>query len=931
MAPLLPSQYTPFTLDNMGRFLCNTLPEAMDSAAVTIGDRRRDFDVIIVGGGSFGCAMAEALFTRDSFRSRRILVLEQGPFVLPEHFQNMPYVGGNGAAPDFSKHWVNDPGLDAALQYPGLLYAIGGRSIAWGGWAPEPLHDAKNDEMVGWPPTVINELKGSHYPRAADEIGVTATNDFIYGPFHHTLRGQLLTGLRAVAPAGLILTDLPDHPIVRDFRQRHGTEPSDDQLRAWLEMPAGDTTPRADLLNALKLEAPLAIQATTEPGFFPFNKFSAIPLTIQAARLTAVEADGILADADARRRLMIVPGCHVQELITETQTDGWVRVTGVRCVDNTGAQHDLFLAAPRPDGTQSAVILALGTIESTRVALTTFKDSLAGRAAQRMGENFMAHLRSNFTIRIPRTALPPLPTDLGQHIPVSALFVKAKASIGGKDRYFHFQLTASGLQDIGNNAEAFLFKKVPDFDQVNAMAQADANTVVVTIRGIGQMAPMNPDSRVGLAQMPWDVDFDRPKAYANLGNALAATGGSQQTQEDRLAWAAMDDFADQLAVILANKAPFEVLMKNGTVLKVAANASAADLKTLRQANGGALQNDIHDALGTTHHEAGTLRMSDQPAGGVTNGYGRIHDTTNCYVVGPALLPSTGSPNPMLTGTAMVRRTADLLTTSVLPKPAPFQPAAPWKPLFDGTGVSFNRWSRVDPSNSSGFALINGEIQTYGTKDFGLLYYAVEAFGDFTLSLQFRVFDPAHQNSGVFVRFRDPLVPLPQAVLQRISTQNELRPDLPTDRRLFANNRAWGAVYSGFEVQIDDNAEADPRKSFYGLPEPPGLRKNRTGAIYKIPAADAIPNSNQLDAALQTYTPAPNLRMRAWYELIIDARGNTYTVDLIDELGTQTRVTRFINTDGARGVGTENGKPVGFVGLQSHPGSPVAFRNVRIRG
>jgi hypothetical protein len=140
-----------------------------------------------------------------------------------------------------------------------------------------------------------------------------------------------------------------------------------------------------------------------------------------------VEADGILADADARRRLMIVPGCHVQELITETQTDGWVRVTGVRCVDNTGAQHDLFLAAPRPDGTQSAVILALGTIESTRVALTTFKDSLAGRAAQRMGENFMAHLRSNFTIRIPRTALPPLPTDLGQHIPVSALFVKAKA------------------------------------------------------------------------------------------------------------------------------------------------------------------------------------------------------------------------------------------------------------------------------------------------------------------------------------------------------------------------------------------------------------------------------------------------------------------------------------------------------------------------
>src|ERR1043166_9383284 len=132
MAALLPSQYTTFTFDNLGRFLCNTLPEAMDSAAVVVGDRRRDFDVIVVGGGSFGCAMAEALFVRDSLRSRRIRGLEQGPFVLPEHFQNMPYVGGNGAAPDFAKRWVNDPALEGALKYPGLLYAIGGGSIAWG-------------------------------------------------------------------------------------------------------------------------------------------------------------------------------------------------------------------------------------------------------------------------------------------------------------------------------------------------------------------------------------------------------------------------------------------------------------------------------------------------------------------------------------------------------------------------------------------------------------------------------------------------------------------------------------------------------------------------------------------------------------------------------------------------------------------------------
>jgi len=85
MAPPLTSEPTSFTLDNMGRFLSNTLQEARDSAAQTVAGHRRDFDVIIVGGGTFGGVVAEHLFIADATRSRRILVLEAGPFVLPEH------------------------------------------------------------------------------------------------------------------------------------------------------------------------------------------------------------------------------------------------------------------------------------------------------------------------------------------------------------------------------------------------------------------------------------------------------------------------------------------------------------------------------------------------------------------------------------------------------------------------------------------------------------------------------------------------------------------------------------------------------------------------------------------------------------------------------------------------------------------------------
>src|SRR5262245_25682684 len=112
---------------------------------------------------------------------------------------------------------------------------------------------------------------------------------------------------------------------------------------------------------------------------------------------------GVGSVADARKRIMIVPDCHVQELITETQSDNWVRVTGVRVWQN-GTSVDIMLAPPH-NGGQSAVVIALGTVETTRVARTTFQQSLAGRAADRMGKNLVAHLRSNLVIRVPRAAI----------------------------------------------------------------------------------------------------------------------------------------------------------------------------------------------------------------------------------------------------------------------------------------------------------------------------------------------------------------------------------------------------------------------------------------------------------------------------------------------------------------------------------------------
>lgn len=902
MATLLTAEPTSFTLDNMGRFLCNTLQEARDSTQLTVAGHPRAFDVIIIGGGTFGSVIAEHLFVTDATRSRRILVLEAGPFVLPEHVQNLPFLGG---APDMRAPWISHP----SLSYAGLLFAIGGRSLTWGGWSPELL----DEEMTAWPPTARTALRPpaseGYFGQASRQIGVKETNDFIYGRLHLALRKQLHAGLKKSENAtGFTFADLLDHPAVR--YPDPGEPPLDEAiLRDWLGLPPTDTTPKAELLEMFKLEAPLAVQSTTLPGFFPFNKFSAIPGLIRAARLAAGESGGVGPIADARKRLMVVPNCHVQDLITETQPDNWVRVTGVRVWDN-GSSLEIPLASPRNDR-QSVVILAAGTVETTRLALTTFRQSLAGRAVARMGRNLVAHLRSNLSIRIPKKAIEAnLPPSVIPSLQTSALFVKGKAPSG---RTFHFQITATGLGRLGTDSEAELFKKVPTLEHLEALRRASDNTVVITIRGIGDMTPHNPDSFIELSTT--ENDFDRPKAVVHVGNSKARPQdflGSTQTQNDRASWDAMDAVSDKIALIFAGNEPFEILA-GARVIPIPAGTRTARLAAL------AAFKDRRDDLGTTHHDAGTMRMGDNVADAVTNDFGRVHDTTNCYIAGPALFPTVGSPNPMLTGVALARRTSDLLRGGVLPGPdAVISPPGEtgFRPLFDGTTASFNHWRLAGPQTGGGMLHLNGEMVSFGADGpLRLMFYADESFSDFTLRLQFRIFDVNAHNSGVFVRFPSPV---------RDFETDELKRRASLEPAFDPGNPAWKPVITGFEVQIDDTAAGDSNKDFYGIPEPNGLFKNRTGAIYKIQAGDRIWHLNTNEPAVQNYTPGPPLVPGVWFEYDIVVNGNNYIVFLTNtQTGQRVRTTSFTNTDG------ERGKAPGVIGVQVYSGHTVAWRHIRI--
>ncbi|UXY30239.1 family 16 glycoside hydrolase [Streptomyces sp. HUAS TT20] len=816
MATSLVPQTTDFTLDVLGRYVCNGLDEALASTDTTAHVDARPFDLIVLGGGSFGSILAGHLFYNDTSHAHRILVLEAGSFALPEHVQNLPPQLSPGEV--WGVPWNSDSPQPWNQRFPGLAFCPGGRSLFWGGWSPYFI----DSELAGWPKSVSDDLTaGGYLDTAAEQIGTAQTNDFVYGPFHQALKERLFDGLRARANNSTALVG------------NRGT-------------PMTASRPKKQLLH--ELDAPLAVQsASPRPGFFPFNKFNAMQLLIRAARLAQAEAEnsavGGPGERDVMKRLMLVDRTRVIRL--ERQGGRITRVVTNRGTIDVPASGHVFLG--------------LGTVENTRVALATLPNTHG-----LIGRNLMAHLRSNVTIRVPRTALGNALAGV-KELAVSALFVKGvHTHTDGSLGHFHLQITASGVGALGTDSEAELFKKIPDIDTLDSFRDLTDEWVVVTLRGIGEMTgdktSPDPENRVALdvlgPQGPYD--YGQPRALVRL----EAQDPADPIGRNMALWEALDRAADEVALILANGGPVQYLGSGGWQN----TPPSTDAR--------------RDALSSTHHESGTLWMGEDPASSVTDVWGRLHESDNLHAVGPCVLPTIGSPNPMLSGVALSRRTAD----HIQPRPQPPAPEAGFRHLFDGTDRTYRLWRGV---GGGSFALVDGAIVAQpGGAELGLLYYARQPFSDFVLRLQFRI-GTVQDNSGIFVRSRDPRQPVPD------------RAD-PT-RLIPYNNQHWVAVDTGFEIQIDETAAPD------------GQDMHRTGAVYGItvPAGQAYQR------------PAPLLPSQ-WTDYEIEVRGDTYTVRVN---GTQTSL--FTNTDTWRGKPATADPTSGFIGLQAHTGK-VAFRNIRIK-
>jgi choline dehydrogenase-like flavoprotein len=791
--------------------LCNMFDEAQAAADL------HPFDLIVIGGGSFGPVFLQNFWERDRTRARRILVLEAGHFVLQEHAQNLGLLGLKVPPPT-----PVDPGImrngiwglpwhtDVPGGFPGLAYCVGGRSLFSGGWSPRPL---ASELAAAWPVATINDLVGpvagsvtGYLAQAAEQMGADLINDSIFGPLHEALRAEL----KQAIDAGRVTDAIPL-----------------DQLPLTLS-----GIPHA-LANVFKLEAPLAVQASPpRGGIFPFNKFSSAPLIIETARAAQFESNR----DKTQKRLMVVPDCHVTRLIT----DGSGPSRRVVAVETSGGTV--------PVSEEAVVILAVGTIENARLAALSLPGLPDG---QRIGANLMVHLRSNLTIRLSRASVPVDPAI--NELQASALFVKGRHDHADhRFGHFHLQITAAGLGTPDADGEAELFKKIPDIDTTdNFLAATDK--VVITIRGVGEMRPNNPASHVTLSSA--SDEFHQPRAFVSI----------DPTADDIELWDAMDKAAEDVALALANGLPYEVLTGHG-FQPVSAGASALTVLP---------RPDRRDGLGATHHEAGTLAMGDDPANSVTNADARFHCVPNLYAVGPALFPSVGSYNPMLTGTALARRLAHHLTNS-------FVAELGFTSLFDGASLAGWRISKI--RNGAGqhdrglFVVTNGALVAMPGADIGLLWHEQPTPPDFVLKLEWRRWQE-DASSGIFLRFPNP------------------------ESRNY-DNTAYVGVDFGFEVQIDQ------------LAAPDGLPIHKTAAIYGFRGPDDPDN-------------LPVFPIGEWNSFEIRAQGQSYSVFLN---GIQVTVFDFVpGSDLAhpdRGMPHSDAVPR-YVGLQSHTGR-VAFRRIQIR-
>jgi len=808
-------QLTSFSIDGLARYVCNTWEEATQHGP---------FDFIVIGSGMYGAYAASKLYELSNTfpvgkRRPKILVLESGPFLITEHVQNLTRVGSLSAR--VAKPLVD--GNQSNIPFVPHHRCVGGKSLFWGGWAPR----LTDDDLDRWPKEVADymRLTGEQdgYEYIEGEIGTSETTDFISGTLY-------------------------------------------DNLKARAEQVQGQV---AGLTRVA--EPPIAVQGSAPAsGLFSYDKFSSLPLLMDAVR----EDSGEGAKPDSQRRLFLVPHVDVLKLRTTNGVVDQIIVALKNPVEPAAQARVRYLdLAPH-----AQVVIAGNTINSTRLALNSFPRP-ASQGDELMGRNFMFHVRGNLFWRVKRLALN-LPAD--EELQTAAFHVEGHTDVLAEAKRrgrYHFQFYAAANADPGaspgaftpvaRNPEAFLYRLLPNLEDVDAMLDAqDPQAVAIGIRTIGETfgdrnSPVATNNNVSWMNVnPFggggdDVYFDDngteirvPKAYVHLVERAA----------DHKVRDAQRAASFQLVAAMAGAPVSEAGNRNEDEFN-----NSPGRKVVYIGNPATEE----DGNGTTYHECGTLWMGERPDESVTDVNGRFHHVANACCVDQALFPTSGSANPVPTGLTVCRKVVrGLLARFDSPPP---QSAPGFDELFGGT---LSGWEAAGANNffpftAGGTAILGAGVESTAPA-LGVLLRTTRKYRDFELRLDWKAFSMS-ANSGIFVRAPAASEPL----------------DVPN-----------GFYDLATEIQIDERG-FDVASGDYGSP------LHKTGAVYeKLPARQW---------AARRVSPR-NSGDGFWNRFEITVQGNHIRVVLNGKVVSEGDVPML---------------PEGFIGLQCHT-EVVQFRNIRLK-
>lgn len=394
------------------------------------------FDYILVGSGF--CALGFVQRILEEKPLSKILIIERGPFFLPEHFQNLPIpyqktLGGLSETFPWtlSSKTANQPAGNIQFQH-GMVPFFGGRSILWSAWCPRPTRE----EMQYWPEATIHAAE-THFDSAEKLLNVINAD-------------QIDKGLDASA-LEQIAKQRPIYGVMQE------------ELQAMLQQKLR-RIPSATRC----IPAPLAAGSGENAGV-DFAKFA-----VPAPMLELVQKQSVLTQQKDSQgnplgsALKIVTECIVNRVFEQ---DGVATALDTsRGVVNIG---------------KAKLILAMGTLPPTTLIQNSFPQ------VKRAGERFTAHFITSVVARIPRKDYD-FANRLGE-LELAAIYM------AGVNRHsnmqYHVQLSVLSDKKPAQNASKAA-RYMPDVVATASMAQLESSEdyLVFVCAVLGEMDFRNPES-----------------------------------------------------------------------------------------------------------------------------------------------------------------------------------------------------------------------------------------------------------------------------------------------------------------------------------------------------------------------------------------------------------------------------------------------------